>query len=194
MNVLGIAGSLRRGSFNRQLLHMAAACAPAGLGIRVCDGLGAIPLFDEDIEHEASAAGPVADLRRMVKAADGLLFSTPEYNQSIPGVLKNIVDWLSRDGSLVDKPVAVIGATPGRWGTRLAQSTLRHVLYATESRVMPAPTLFLAEADRAFDPHGRLVDGQTIQRLREVLTAFAAWIDVNNVSSTAVPPPEAAVG
>ena len=115
-------------------------------------------MFDEDIEQEASAEGPVADLRRMVKTADGLLFSTPEYNQSIPGVLKNIVDWLSRDDSLVDKPVAVIGATAGRWGTRLAQSTLRHVLYATESRVMPAPTLFLAEADRAFDPHGRLID------------------------------------
>jgi chromate reductase, NAD(P)H dehydrogenase (quinone) len=192
LNVLGIGGSLRRGSFNRQLLHAAAACAPAGVGIRVCDGLAAIPLFDEDIEQEARAAGPVADLRRMVTAADGLLFSTPEYNQSIPGVLKNVIDWLSRDDSLVDKPVAVIGATAGRWGTRLAQSTLRHVLYATESRVMPAPTLFLAEADRAFDFNGRLIDKQSTVRLGEVLTAFAAWIDMS-VSSSTVQPPAAVV-
>jgi chromate reductase len=191
MTVLGIAGSLRRGSFNRQLLHVAAACAPAGLRIHVCDGLAAIPVFDEDLEQDASAAGPVADLRRMVKAADGLLFATPEYNQSIPGGLKNIVDWLSRDDALVDKPVAVIGATAGRWGTRLAQSTLRHVLYATESRVMPAPTLFLAEADRAFDADGRLIDRQATERLREVLAAFAAWIHMN-APSKAVSPPAAA--
>ena len=176
MNVLGIAGSLRRGSFNRQLLHTASACAPAGLDIRVYEDLGAIPLFDEDIEQQASAAGPVTELRRMVKAADGLLFSTPEYNQSMPGVLKNVIDWLSRDSSLVNKPVAVIGATAGRWGTRLAQSALRHVLYATESRVMPAPMLFLAEAERLFDAGGRFVDRRNEERLRELLTAYAAWI------------------
>ena len=188
MNVLGIAGSLRRGSFNRQLLNQAAACAPAGVAVRVCEGLAAMPLFNEDIEVEASAEGPVADVRRMVKAADGLLISTPEYNQSIPGVLKNIVDWLSRDDSLIGKPVAVIGATAGRWGTRLAQSTLRHVLYATESRVMPAPTLFLVEAERAFDRDGRLIDGPNRERLREVLTAFAAWIHMSAPSNTVVPP------
>jgi chromate reductase, NAD(P)H dehydrogenase (quinone) len=193
MNVLGIAGSLRRGSFNRQLLHAAVACAPAGFAIHVCDGLAAVPLFDEDIEQEARAAGPVADLRRMVKAADGLLFSTPEYNQSIPGVLKNMIDWLSRDDSLAGKPVAVIGATAGRWGTRLAQSTLRHVLYATESRVMPAPTLFLADASHAFDADGRLIDAQTRERVREVLTAFAAWIRMTAWSNT-VAPPETAAG
>jgi chromate reductase, NAD(P)H dehydrogenase (quinone) len=193
MNVLGIAGSLRRGSFNRQLLHAAVAGAPAGVAIRVYDGLAAMPLFDQDIEQEASAEGPVADLRGLVKAADGLLFSTPEYNQSIPGVLKNTIDWLSRDDALVNKPVAVIGATAGRWGTRLAQSTLRHVLSATESRVMPAPTLFLAEADHAFDPDGRLIDKQNTERLHEVLTAFAAWIHINAPSDTVVPR-EAAAG
>jgi chromate reductase len=192
MNVLGIAGSLRRGSFNRQLLHTASACAPAGLQICLYDGLAAIPLFDEDIEQQASAAGPVAELRRMVKTADGLLFSTPEYNQSIPGVLKNVVDWLSRDDALVNKPVAVIGATAGRWGTRLAQSTLRHVLYATESRVMPAPTLFLAEAERLFDADGRFIEKGNEDRVREVLTAFAAWIRMT-ASPHALAPPEAAL-
>jgi chromate reductase len=176
MHVLGIAGSLRRGSFNRQLLHTASACAPSGLDIHVYDGLAAIPLFDEDIEPQASAAGPVAELRRMVKAADGLLFATPEYNQSIPGVLKNVIDWLSRDDALVNKPAAVIGATAGRWGTRLAQSTLRHVLAATESRVMPAPSLFLAHGERLFDANGRFIDPGHEERLREVLAAFAAWI------------------
>jgi chromate reductase, NAD(P)H dehydrogenase (quinone) len=184
MTVLAIAGSLRRDSFNRQLLHAAAAGAPAGVTIRVWDGLAAIPLFNEDIEQDASAAGPVTDLRRAVRSSDGLLFSTPEYNQSIPGVLKNVVDWLSRDDALVNKPVAVIGATAGRWGTRLAQSTLRQVLHATESRLMPAPTLFLADAGRAFDSDGRLVDPREAERLREVLTAFAAWIHMSASADT----------
>jgi chromate reductase len=187
MTVLGIAGSLRRGSYNRHLLHAGVTLAPEGFDLRIDDTLGAIPLFNEDIEERAAAAGPVADIRRMVRAADGVLFATPEYNQSIPGVLKNLIDWLSRDDSLLNKPVAVMGVTAGRWGTRLAQGTLRHVLYATESRVMPAPTLFLAEAGRLFDAHGRLVDPASAERLRELLTAFSAWVHLFAPSKTGAP-------
>ena len=179
--VLGIAGSLRRGSFNRRLLEAAAACAPAGMRLGVYDGLGTIPLFDEDLES-ATGGGPepVRRLRDEVAAADALLIATPEYNWSVPGVLKNAIDWLSRpspDEVLAGKPVAVIGASGGRWGTRLAQGALRQVLAATESAVLPAPALFVREAERLFNPSGVLEDVATREALATLLARFADWID-----------------
>ena len=176
MSVLAIAGSLRQRSYNRLLLGAAVRGAPVGLTIRVYEELAAIPLFNEDLEHPPLES--VRELRRLIRESDGVLFATPEYNQSMPGVLKNAIDWLSRppDEVLSGKPVAVIGASAGRWGTRLAQSALRQVLYATESRLLPAPSLFLSNADRLFDADGTLVDRNTQEQLRAVLTAFAAWI------------------
>jgi chromate reductase len=181
MNVLGIAGSLRRGSYNRLLLRAAAEAPPPGLTVTITDTLRSIPPFDEDVE-EAAGEGPqaVERLRREIAAADGVLIATPEYNQSLPGVLKNAIDWLSRPRCgdvLAGKPVALVGATVGRWGTRLAQSALRHVLYATEAAVMPAPSLFVAEATRAFDASGALVDARVREQLHEVLAAFASWME-----------------
>jgi chromate reductase len=181
--VLAIAGSLRRGSFNRRLLEAAAGVAPADISVRVHSGLGSVPLFDEDLELATAAGGgppPVRDLRQQVAEADGLLIATPEYNQSIPGVLKNAIDWLSRPlpgEVLAGKPVAVIGASGGSWGTRLAQSALRHTLNATESLVMPSPALFVRTAASLFDGEGRLVDRPTRERLAAVMAAFSAWID-----------------
>src|SRR5207237_7270834 len=139
--VLAIPGSLRRHSFNRLLLRAATECAPADVEVELYDELATIPLFNEDLE-QATPGGPpaVQHLRELVTSADGLLIATPEYNQCLPGVLKNVIDWLSRPAPnevLVDKPIAVIGASSGRWGTRLAQSTLRHVLVATEALVLP---------------------------------------------------------
>ena len=120
-------------------------------------------------------------LRREVAAADGLLIATPEYNQSIPGVLKNPLDWLSREAPgevLAGKPVAVVGATAGRWGTRLAQSVVRQVLAATGARTLSAPQLYAAGAEALFDDEGRLIDGATRRQLAAVLAAFAEWIDL----------------
>jgi chromate reductase len=176
MNVLAIAGSLRRGSCNGRLLRAAVNCAPAGLTMRVYEELAAIPLFNQDLEHPPPES--VRELRRLVRESDGVLFATPEYNQSIPGVLKNAIDWLSRppEEVLSGKSVAIIGASTGRWGTRLGQSALRQVLYATESRLLPTPSLFLSHADDLFDANGTLMDGRTQEQLRAVLTAFAAWI------------------
>jgi chromate reductase, NAD(P)H dehydrogenase (quinone) len=179
--VLAIAGSLRRASFNRSLLHAAASLAPAGMTVTVEEGLASIPLFDEDLEA-VTAGGPesVARLSREVAAADGLLIATPEYNHSIPGVLKNAIDWLSRESAgevLAGKPVAVIGASGGPWGTRLAQAALRQVLYATGSAILPAPALFVRDARRLFDDSGTLTDEPTRQRLAAVLAAFARWMD-----------------
>ena len=178
--VLAICGSLRRRSYNHALLAAAAECAPPGMSVDLAEPLADIPLFDEDLE-QATAGGPdaVRRLRARVAAADGLLIATPEYNQSMPGVLKNAIDWLSRPGPeevLVGKPVAVIGASAGRWGTRLAQSTLRHVLVATEALVMPAPMLFLRDAATLFDQSGHLVHPGTREQLARVLTSFAQWM------------------
>ncbi|HEV8253994.1 MAG TPA: NADPH-dependent FMN reductase [Vicinamibacteria bacterium] len=179
--VLAIAGSLRRGSYNRRLLEAARGCAPPVMAIDVYEELAALPPFDEDLEA-ASPGGPeaVQRMRALVAAADGLLIATPEYNHSIPGVLKNAIDWLSRpapDEVLAGKPVAVIGVSAGRWGTRLAQGALRQVLYATESVVLPSPGLFVREAGALFDEGGRLIDPSTREQLAAVLGSFSTWID-----------------
>jgi chromate reductase len=179
--ILAIPGSLRRDSFNRRLLQAAARHAPPGLHIEVSDALADVPLFDEDLES-AAGGGPegVWRLRGAVAAADGLMIATPEYNQSLPGVLKNAIDWLSRPAPeevLAGKPVAIAGVSSGRWGTRLAQAALRQTLAATESRVMPAPMLFVRDAGQLFDAaDGQLRDAATIESLQALLLAFAGWI------------------
>jgi chromate reductase len=173
MRILGIAGSLRRGSYNRLLLRAAAERFPR---VEVYDALASIPLFNEDIENEPIAS--VTALRERVETADGILIATPEYNWSIPGVLKNAIDWLSRPPRevLARKKVAIIGASGGTWGTRLAQAALRQTLTATEAIVMPAPALFVARAENIFDAGGRLIDPRVSEQLDAVLAAFAAWI------------------
>lgn len=180
-HVLALAGSLRRNGYNRRLLQAAARCAPAGTHVDIYDALSDVPLFDEDLEA-ATHGGPdaVCRLRTAIDAADGLLIATPEYNQSLPGVLKNAIDWVSRPAPeevLLGKPAAIIGATPGRWGTRLAQAALRHTLAATESRVMPSPMLFVGNAELLFDPEGHLHDVGTLASLRAFMNAFAQWIE-----------------
>jgi chromate reductase len=150
------------------------------LAIHVHDGIGTLPLFSEDLERmDDGGLEPVRRLRAAVAIADGLLIATPEYNWSIPGVLKNAIDWLSRsspDAVLIAKPVAIVGASVGSWGTRQAQSVLRHTLAATESIVMPAPALFVRNADRLFDTHGALIDASTRDALAALLVRFDQWI------------------
>jgi chromate reductase len=178
IHILALPGSLRRGSYNRLLLAAAAGLAPAATTVRLFADLASIPLFDEDLEgEEAALPDAVVRLRRAVDSADGVLIATPEYNQSIPGVLKNAVDWLSRSGEvLAEKPVAVVGASTGPWGTRLAQSALRQVLHATGSLVLPGAALYARDAAHLFDGDGRLVDPATREALANVLARFADWI------------------
>ncbi len=181
MKVLAMPGSLRRGSYNRKLLVAAAACAPAGMSVDVVphEVLAAIPPFNQDVEALGDPA-PVVRLRDAVRAADGLLISTPEYNQSIPGVLKNLIDWLSRprpDEVLIGKPAAVMGATTGPWGTRLAQGMVRQVLGSTECLVMPpGVAVYVARVKQLFDQAGELTDEPTRERLGRLLAAFGEWI------------------
>lgn len=179
--ILAIAGSLRRCSWNLLLLEAAAACAPPGMTVSIYRDLGAVPMFNEDLEQEAGGAPEaVKRLRREVSAADGLLFATPEYNQSLPGVLKNTIDWVSRaapEDVLAGKPVAIMGATSGRWGTRLAQHALRQTLHATECMIMPAPALYISDAARLFDRSGQLSDEATGNALQAVLASLGHLID-----------------
>lgn len=176
--VLCLPGSLRRDSWNRRLLLAAAAHAPNTLSLQLYDDLGAVPLFNEDIEPSELAG--VEALRSAVAAADALLIATPEYNQSLPGVLKNALDWLSLDGPqgevLHGKPIAVTGASSGPWGTRLAQTALRQVLHACGALVMPTPTLFVASAESRLQADGTLADEALAASLRRLTSALEPWI------------------
>ncbi|HEV7778350.1 MAG TPA: NAD(P)H-dependent oxidoreductase [Luteibacter sp.] len=192
ITIVAIAGSLRVDSWNRRLLEAAARLAPPGLHIDVRQELGLIPLLNEDLTDEPPALG---DLRRAIARADGVLFATPEYNHSIPGVLKNLIDWLSITSpqpSLANKPVAILGASSGRWGTRLAQAALRQVLLANEALILPSPMLFVGEVERRFDTAGQLTDPATGTALHALLAAFGAWIDVHR-APLAVSPAQPAV-
>lgn len=173
MRVLAISGSLRRDSLNGRLLRLAAERAPAGVEIQIWDGLRAIPPYDQD-EDRDPAPRAVRALRNAIGHADALLFATPEYNSSIPGVLKNAIDWASRPratASLAGKPAAVIGATTGSFGAVWAQAELRKVLASAGARVVDAE-LALPKADRAFDPHGRPLDPSLPARLDPILAAL----------------------
>lgn len=174
--LLTVAGSLRRDSHNRALLCAAEQCAPPGVVVDHADIRG-VPAFDEDREPVDAGGAAVASLRSAVAAADAVLLATPEYNQSLPGVLKNAVDWLSRpapDRVLAGKPVGVVGVTSGPWGTRYAQQTLRHVLGATGCLVMASPMLFVRHAGEMFEG-ATLVDEDTRGQLAEVVAALVAW-------------------
>jgi len=178
--ILALSGSLRRDSHNRRLLEAAIRHAPGNLQITLYDDLADVPIFNEDREAAQLRQGGVRRLREAVVNADGLLIATPEYNQSMPGVLKNAIDWLSRPGPddpLTGKPAAIMGASTGRWGTRLAQAALRQTLAATESLVMPAPMLFVRDAEQAFDNAGELRDPAMRESLHELLLAFSLWIE-----------------
>ncbi|HET6803877.1 MAG TPA: NADPH-dependent FMN reductase [Frateuria sp.] len=178
LHLLALAGSLRRASWNRRLLQAAATLAPAGVTLEVYDALADVPLFDEDLESSSPEGPPgVLALRDAIAAADGLVIATPEYNHALPGVLKNALDWLSRDDqALADRPVAVLGASSGPWGTRLAQASLRQVLHTCGALVMPSPTLFVANAAERFDAQGALADAATRASLERFLGAFAGWV------------------
>ena len=177
LRVLAIPGSLRRSSYNRSLLEAATNLTPPGMAIAVYDSLDTVPVFNEDLEHPTLPG--VARLRQAVASSDGLLIATPEYNQSVPGVVKNMIDWLSRseegDG-LEGMPAAVTGVTTGTWGTRIAQTQLRQMLISTQALVLPQPTLFLPEAAGLFNEDRTLADREPAERLHQLLVAFDGWI------------------
>ena len=169
MRVLGISGSLRRDSFNSALLRAAADALPPGVELEGFDGLKAIPPYDAD-DDLGAAPEPVRELREAIADADAVLIATPEYNASLPGVLKNALDWASRPHAtnpLRGKPAAVIGASTGMFGAVWAQAEARKVLATIGARVVDAE-LPVPEADERFRD-GRLADPEVEERLAEVV-------------------------
>jgi chromate reductase len=173
IRVLGISGSLRRGSYNTAALRAAAEEAPAGMEIEVLT-LHGIPNFDADLERDEGAPAAVQRLKTAIAAADALLIATPEYNRSIPGVLKNALDWASRGGSespLRGTPTAILGAG-ARFGTLTAQAHPRQILQYSRVRVVPQPEVMIDRAETRFDDARSLTDERSRDQLRRLLEAL----------------------
>jgi chromate reductase len=176
LTFLGIAGSLRRGSYNRGLIRAAVEVAPEGTTVVPFD-LSDLPMFNADIEAEGDPAA-VAAFKRAISAADALLIATPEYNHCVPGLLKNAIGWASRPARrsvLTGKPVAIMGATPGSGGTARAQAHLRDGLAYTNGYVLPVPEVLVPLAAAKFDAEGNLTDAETREAVRDLLVSLAAW-------------------
>lgn len=170
MRLLGIAGSLREGSYNRGLLRATRQLLPEGVELVEHD-LRELPFYDGDLEAAGDPA-PVTDLKDAIRAADAIVIATPEYNRGIPGVLKNAIDWASRPAlasPLAGKPVAIMGATTGFAGTARAQQQLRDALEFPGAVVLQQPEVLVSEAYLRFDENGELVDGETRAEIRELL-------------------------
>jgi chromate reductase, NAD(P)H dehydrogenase (quinone) len=177
--VLGIAGSLRRGSFNAALLRALPELAPSSMSIDTeREAIGAFPLYNADVQSEQGFPAEVETLGERIRAADGVVIVTPEYNYSVPGVLKNAIDWLSRlsDQPFKDKPVALQSASPGLLGGARAQYHLRQTLVFVEALVLPKPEIFVTQASGKIDESGRLTDERTREMIAKQLAAFEAFI------------------
>ncbi|HEY0522391.1 MAG TPA: NAD(P)H-dependent oxidoreductase [Stellaceae bacterium] len=175
VKVLGICGSLRKGSYNAAALRAAQELAPDGLTIETFD-IAPIPIYNEDVRAEGLPPS-VEQFRERIRAADALLFVTPEYNYSVPGVLKNAIDWASRppEQPFAGKPVAIMGATPSALGTARAQYHLRQILVFLDMHPINKPEVMIAAASGKFDAAGQLTDETTRDFVRQLLTALRDW-------------------
>ena len=179
MKILAVVGSLRAGSFNRQLASEAAKMLPQGVVMEIVDG-GNLPLFNEDLEYPPPEA--VTRLREKVKSADGIWFFTPEYNHFLPGNLKNMIDWLSRPVSptegqvLQGKPAAISGASPGISGTGIAQDHLIVILSYLDMKIMNQPRLIIPNVLNQVDAGGKLVLKESLPYLQKIVNSFVSFI------------------
>jgi chromate reductase len=175
MKVLGVSGSLRKSSFNTAALRAAQGLAPAGMTIETAE-IGDLPLYNDDV-RVAGFPPPVERFRSQIASADALLFVTPEYNFSISGVLKNAIDWASRPPNqpFNEKPVAIMGASPGVIGTARAQYDLRRMLGGINAFVLNKPEVFIGQAASKFDEAGNLTDAATKEFIGKLLVSLGAW-------------------
>jgi len=186
LRVVGFAGSLRRGSFNRALLNAARELAPSRMTISPIE-IGDLPFYNADVEAEGDPAA-VVEFKKAIRAADGVLIATPEYNDGIPGVLTTAIDWGSRPpgaGPLTGKPVALMGASPSQVGTARAQLHLRQLLGHVHARTLPSPELLVAAAHERFDRELQLRHEGTRRVLAALLERFARWIDRERAADAA---------
>jgi chromate reductase len=175
LKILGFAGSLRRNSYNRSALRAAQALAPSDVKVDIFD-LNGIPVFNED--EEANPANIVVEFRKKISDADAILIATPEYNYSIPGILKNAIDWGSRPsgkGALVGKPVAIMGASMGMLGTARAQYHLRQSFVFLNMYVLNRPEVMIPFASKTFDAQGNITDDKVRDKIKELVSALADW-------------------
>lgn len=175
ITVLGFAGSLRKESYNRALLHAAVELMPKDAKLEIFDIEG-IPLFNQDLEGEMPVK--VKEFKEKIRLADALLIVTPEYNYSFPGVLKNAIDWASRppgDNSFEGKPVAIMSASTGTLGGARAQYQLRQVLVTLNMHPVNRPEVMVPLAGEKFDGEGRLIDERTREKVRELLENLVEW-------------------
>ena len=177
MKVVGISGSLRKGSYNTAALRAAQGLAPEGMTIEAAE-VGDLPLYNEDI-RQAGYPPPVERLRRQIAAADAVLFVTPEYNYSVSGVLKNAIDWASRPPSqpFDGKPVAIMGASGGLFGTARAQYHLRQMLIFLNAYPVNKPEVMIGQAQTKFDGAGALTDEPTREFIRKLLASLRNWTE-----------------
>lgn len=176
LEILGIVGSLRKDSFNRRALKAAQELMPLGVSLALIE-LQEIPLYNQDTEMSPPAA--VLEFKRRILAADGILFATPEYNYSVPGVLKNAIDWASRpygQSAWVGKPAAIMGASPGNMGSARAQYHLRQILVALDMPMVNQPEVMMSNAAKLFDAQGKLQDEPTGARIQKLLDALIQLI------------------
>jgi NAD(P)H-dependent FMN reductase len=183
VRIVGISGSLRQQSFNTSLLRAAAEVAPAGVTIEVRTIHG-IPLYDADVENGPGIPAAVTKLKDEIASSDGLLLVTPEYNNSIPGVFKNAIDWLSRPDADIarvfrGRPVAIMGASPGRFGTTLSQAAWLPVVRTLGMRPWLDERLLVFEARKAFDASGKLIDPHTRERMVKFVEGYCAFVAAN---------------
>ena len=176
MNILGIAGSLRKESYNRGLLRAAQRLAPEGVTIETFEELDQIPLFNQD--HEQNPHPKVTELKQRIRDANAILIVTPEYNYSVPGVLKNAIDAASRpygDSAWNGKPVAIMGASVGTVGTARAQYHLRQIFVFLNMYAVNQPEVMLSHAHKHFDDHGNLTDETARKLIRQLLQELVNW-------------------
>ena len=180
MTIIGISGSLRKNSYNAGLLRAAAEVVSAGTRLEVVS-IREIPLFDGDLEEAGGIPAAVQQIKDRIASADALLLATPEYNNSIPGVFKNAIDWMSRPAKDIkrvfgDRPVALMGATPGPGGTSLAQSAWLPVLRVLQTRPWFGGRLLVSNAGKVFDGKGNLFDDQIRAQLKTFIAGFEEFI------------------
>jgi chromate reductase, NAD(P)H dehydrogenase (quinone) len=182
LTIIGLSGSLRRGSFNTALLHAAAQVMPEGATLTIATIHG-IPLYDGDLEAAQGIPDAVTTLKDKIAAADGLLLATPEYNNAIPGPFKNAIDWLSRPAGDIKRvfggrKVAVIGASPGGFGTILAQAAWLPVLRTLGTQPWFGGRLQVSRAGSVFDAEGRMTDAAARTQLAQFLAGFCGFLSV----------------
>src|SRR5687767_11894234 len=175
VKILGIPGSLRKGSFNRKLVNVALKSLPQGATMEIFD-INGIPPFSED--DEKNVPQKVTDFKAAIRRADAILFATPEYNYSIPGVLKNAIDWASRpygDSAWDGKPAAIMGASIGNAGSARAQYHLRQIFVFLNMHPLNQPEVMISNASARFDSQGNLTDEETKTRIRQMLETLIQW-------------------